>query len=365
MQICCDQRSGTGCNTENPDGATHCHRCKRSLKFALHLHDPGVQIHTYQIVRAIGHGGFGAVYEARNDKTPPERVALKENFDVTTISHFRDEFMVLQNLSHQNLPRYYDMFEAEDSAYLVMEYVQGESLEKLIDNCWGNLWEQMVVKFAEQLCDVLSYLHQQKPPIFHRDIKPANILQTPQGQIKLVDFGLLKQGDQTTRNSRRALTAAYAPIEQWSGQNTHTDARSDIYSLGATLYHLLTRQVPPPATERLAVTSDPLVPPLALNPALSPHVAQAVLKAMSVQQEHRFPSTGALKAALVAPASQEPPPPPAYPRFCTVCGNTLGSDEVYCQQCLAPVSNTRRECRRCRHSNIATARFCSKCGTPM
>jgi serine/threonine-protein kinase len=227
MLICLDLRTGTGCNAENPDGARVCQTCGRPLRFALQLHNAGDQISIYRIASVIGHGGFGAVYEARVVPRPDVRVAIKETFDQASIHAFKDEFSVLHELRHPNLPRYFDMFEHEGNGYLVMEFVPGQSLDEVLARRQIPLPESQVLGYAVQICDVLTYLHDQNPSIIHRDLKPANVRITPDGLIKLVDFGLLKQGQEVTRSSRRGLTPAYAPPEQWGGGQS-TNSRSDL-----------------------------------------------------------------------------------------------------------------------------------------
>ena len=304
MLICCDQRTGTGCGAENRDGATRCHVCGRSLRFALPLQNSGVQIRGYQIVRMIGYGGFGAVYQAEVSRQPGTFVALKESFDPAGIEGFAGEFTVLHTLQHPNLPRYMEIFEEQGNGYLVMEFVPGQSLAEVLHAEGGPLLESQVLGFALQLCDVLDYLHHQNPPILHRDIKPANIRLTPGGRIKLVDFGLFKQGTHSIITSRIGLSPAYAPLEQHPLTRGHTDERSDIYALGATLYHLLTGQVPPPAVNRIKVDRDPLSPPQEINPQLSPGVASALLMALSPMQAERYPTVAAFKQALIGARTQ-------------------------------------------------------------
>lgn len=301
MLICRDQRNGTGCGTQNPNGTPNCQQCGRPLRHALELHDPGTLVGHYRLGQVIGFGGFGAVYLAEDTQQSGQHVALKETFDPNTVRGFRGEFAVLRNLHHDHLPHYYDMFEAGGNGYLVMELVPGQSLHEVLSRRQSGtpLAESQVLGYAIQLCDVLSYLHGQNPPIIHRDIKPANIRLTPDGLIKLVDFGLLKQGIDTTRSSRQGLTPAYAPLEQWGGAGQHTDPRSDIYSLGATLYHLCTGQAPMAVSTRVASTPDPLPPPQQVNPRLSLHVSQAIMQALALQSHDRYTDASAFKQALL------------------------------------------------------------------
>lgn len=306
MFICLDQRTGTGCGAENTDTAKYCHKCGKPLRFALQILDPGTLLHHYHVLNVIGHGGFGAVYEAEVIQRPHIHVALKESLDPESITGFRDEFSLLQQLRHDHLPRYYEMFEADDNGYLVMEMIPGQSLADVLSLQNGPLYEAQVLGYALQLCDVLHYLHTLEPSLIHRDIKPANVRITPAGLVKLVDFGLLKQGDGATRSSRRGLTPDYAPPEQWGMDNQHTDQRSDVYSLGATLYHLLTGQRPPSAANRLARSTDPLLAPQQYNPRLSAHVTGAIVRAMALRREARFGSMVEFKLALLGMASPVP-----------------------------------------------------------
>ena len=228
----------------------------------------------------IGHGGYGAVYEAEVIPRPHVYVALKETLDPEHAHSFRSEFGVLSGLRHDNLPRYHEVFEREDRGFLVMELIRGQSLKDIIRKEGGAVSERLALAYTYQLCDVLSYLHGQSSPIIHRDIKPDNVRLTPEALIKLVDFGLAKAGVETTEHNRGG-TPAYAPLEQWLGG---TDARSDIYSLGATLYHLLTGKVPPAAAARHTGHGDPLVSPQHHNLRISSMVAEVVLRAMALRR---------------------------------------------------------------------------------
>jgi SH3-like domain-containing protein len=297
--VCHDQRTGTGCGAVNQDNAQFCKQCGRPLRFAVQLHNPGEVIGAYRIVRVIGHGGFGAVYEAQETAPSGRTVALKETFDPDQIQSYQAEFAVLARLQHPHLPRYDTVFTAGGNGYLVMEMVPGQSLEEVLKKQGGPLLEAQVLGYALQLCDALAYLHRQTPTILHRDIKPANVRLTPEGLIKLVDFGLVKEGGGTTRHSRRAVTPPYAPPEQWGIGGQHTDPRSDLYALGATLYHLLTGLEPPPATDRISVTPDPLLTPQSVNPTISPAVADAIVQSMALAVNQRPADAAALRRLLV------------------------------------------------------------------
>ena len=313
MLICSDLRTGVGCGAINPNGTPTCGRCNNPLRYAIELHDPGDLIGHYRVQTMIGHGGFGAVYAVESLQQPGLLLALKETFDPASIRSLQNEFTILQGLSHPTLPRYYEWFEHQGSGYLVMELVEGQNLEEILIRRRGPLPEPQVLGYAVQLCDVLSYLHTRHSPILHRDIKPANIRLTPDGLIKLVDFGLLKQGTQTTRMTMRGVgTLAYAPVEQYGGDGQHTDQRSDLYSLGATLYHLLSGQEPLPAGKRLA-TVDPLPPLRQVNPAIAAHVSAAVTRAMQPLLDQRYPDVARFKAALLDATSSVHVPPAIAP----------------------------------------------------
>ncbi len=180
MLICVDMMSGTGCGATNRDGAQRCAQCGRPLRYPLRLHNPGDVVGRYRIGRVLGHGGFGAVYQA-DDLNTGAVVAVKETLDPDSIRNFQSEFAILRNLQHPNLPRYFEMFEEQGNGYLVMELVPGQSLEDVLDKQPGQpLIESQVLGYAVQICDALTYLHSQTPPILHRDIKPANVRLTPE-----------------------------------------------------------------------------------------------------------------------------------------------------------------------------------------
>ncbi len=220
----------------------------------------------YRIEKRIGQGGMGTVYLAR-DKVTKKRCAVKENLHTNAKSQrqFQHEAAILSNLRHPNLPRVLDYFVIPDQGqYLVMEFVKGENLQAML-NRQGILPQSQVLVWVTQICKALNYLHHQSSPIIHRDIKPANIKIQPDGQAMLVDFGIAKvyHPQLSTITGAQAFSSGYSPPEQYD--QGHTDACSDVYALGATLYALLTGQPPPDAMGRL-VRGVPLIPPRRLNP---------------------------------------------------------------------------------------------------
>ncbi|MCS7282421.1 MAG: serine/threonine-protein kinase [Anaerolineae bacterium] len=264
---------------------------------------PGTVLHgRYRILSCIGQGGMGAVYRAEDLRLEGRICAVKEvrpDPDLSpealaqTQQQFYREASILARLDHPNLPKVSDYFTEEGREYLVMDFVAGPDLRQILDEAQRAgrfLEEERVLGWAMQLCDALSYLHSQNPPILHRDIKPSNIKETPGGLIKLVDFGLVKL--LTTDDARTITvlqgrgTAAYTPLEQYGGDAGHTDARSDIYALGATLYHLLTGRPPADARERF-LRPESLIPPRVLNPHISPTTERAILAAMAMHPDDR------------------------------------------------------------------------------
>lgn len=263
------------------------------------LHATGEVLNNrYRIVKLLGQGGFGAVYRAW-DLQLNLACALKQNTELGHHSarRFAREANILAKLRHPNLPRVIDHFVLPDRGqYLVMEYIDGEDLDAKLEKANGPLPEELVLGWADQILDALDYLHHQQPPIIHRDIKPANIRITPQGQAVLVDFGIAKIYDpnQKTTEGSRAVTPGYSPYEQYSMGTT--DPRTDIYSLGATLYTLLTGQVIHESV--LRTIDDPVKPPNQLNPAISAATSFAIQRAIQVDPRRRWQSAADFKEAL-------------------------------------------------------------------
>jgi serine/threonine protein kinase len=254
----------------------------------------------YRILKKLAQSGMGTIYLA-HDEVLNVHIAIKENL-YTTEGHsrqFRQEATILAKLRHPNLPRVIDHFVMPGvGEYLVMDYIEGQDLDERLESLDAPMPEDEIVQMGAVVCEALSYLHSRTPPVIHRDIKPANIKLTPDGHVVLVDFGLAKfyaQGEMTATGAQ-GITPGYSPVEQY-GQGT--DARSDIYALGATLYTLLTAERPPEALER-ALGTDGIRPIVSLNPDVSPGVAAVVRKAMAVQAEDRYESADALQEALLA-----------------------------------------------------------------
>ena len=273
----------------------------------------------YRIVQLVGKGGFGAVYKALDERFQGQRVvAIKELSDsqvspsekAQALQDFRQEANLLVQLSHPNLPNVSDFFEEGGKAYLVMEFIEGETLEKKQDEAGGPLDEALVMGWALQLCNVLHYLHTRPHPIIFRDMKPSNVMVTRDREIKLIDFGIARFFKATvTKDTTLLGSQGYAPLEQYGrGQS---DARSDIYALGATLYDLLTKEVPADSPTR-RVNPQAFEPPRQLIPAISPATEAIVLKAMEEEPRDRFQSAAEMYQAIVA-SGVVPPNSPGLP----------------------------------------------------
>jgi len=264
----------------------------------------------YRIVKLLGQGGFGAVYRAWDINLERPR-ALKENLEISPEAQrqFKREAQILCDLEHPNLPHVVDHFVIPGQGqYLVMDYVEGEDLQEKLNRSGGPLPAEQVVPWILQVCDALEYLHSQTPAVIHRDIKPANIRVTSgttgpgqsTGRAKLVDFGIAKVYDPALKTTlgARAVTPGFSPPEQYGMGNT--DAQSDIYALGATLYCLLTGQEPPASVDMVSGSCEP--PPAAhlVNPQVSEAVSAAIEKAMLVRRTTRFSSVLEFRQALTA-----------------------------------------------------------------
>lgn len=290
----------------------------------------------YLIEDLLGEGGFGAVYRARDLHLARRLCAVKETFDTSSAAavQFRLEAEILAGLEHPYLPEVWDYFEEGRGLYLVMEFIEGEDLESQL-NRDGPLPELIVRQWISQLCGAMALMHSRQPPVIHRDIKPANIKIRTNGQPVLVDFGLAKvyHPTQETVMAARAVSDGFSPIEQYG--RGRTDARSDIYALGATLYNLLTGVVPPDAPAR--AVDDPLVPPHQVNPAISPGMERIIMRALSMHIEARYQSALDIQRdlerghAAAGPFFRGPTCPSCgAPRkaglsFCDGCGATLPS----------------------------------------
>lgn len=267
----------------------------------------------YKIRRIIGQGGMGSIYLADDLRLEGRLCALKEvehdrSLPADLLKEARDQFqreaVVLARLDHPNLPKVSDFFSIGSRDYLAMDYVPGKDLRTLMIEARQSgrfLDESDVLNWSSQLADALTYMHSQDPPILHRDIKPSNLKLTPNGLVKLVDFGLVKllaPGEVTITILQGQGTALYTPLEQYGGDSGHTDVRTDIYAFGSTLYHLLTNQPPADARERF-LEPERLIPPRQINPEVNPRTEKAILWAMSLHPDDRPQSIEVFRESLL------------------------------------------------------------------
>jgi serine/threonine protein kinase len=267
----------------------------------------------YRIVRQLGRGGMGAVYEAV-DQRLGITVALKETLssEESMRKQFEREARLLAGMQHPALPRVSDHFVEGNRAFLVMEFIGGVDLAKIIAQQPGPFPRDQVIAWADQLLDALIYLHSRDRQVIHRDIKPHNLKLSATGQIALLDFGLAKahSSDPSVTASQAffGYTRHYAPLEQI--QDQRTDPRSDIYALGATLYHLLTGVKPPDAMVRAAAVinggTDPLLPADHIHKAVGLQIAAILNKALAQKPEERYENANEFREALRRMGRSEP-----------------------------------------------------------
>ncbi|MBM4028854.1 MAG: zinc-ribbon domain-containing protein, partial [Planctomycetes bacterium] len=281
----------------------------------------------YIIRSFLTAGGFGAVYLAEDTLMQGRLCVLKESFDQTPDgrAQFEVEAATLSVLNHPNLVRVTDSFvEPSQKMYLVMEYVEGEDLEEALKRMPNGLPEKQVLAWLDQILDAVAYCHAFNPKVIHRDIKPANVrIRKADGVAVLVDFGIAKIGGGKTRAAARGYSPGYAPPEQYG---TGTDTYSDVYALGATLYHLLTGRVPPQSVD-IAYSGAVLPLPHSFNPAISAQTEQIILTAMQLNPPDRFRTAGDMRKALQGEIPTQMCPHcgaqmRTTARFCPVCGKS-------------------------------------------
>ncbi len=292
----------------------------------------GILRDRYEIIDLVGQGGMGAVYKADDLRLRGRICAVKEilpelisapGMEDQAHDQFYREASILSRLDHPNLPKVSDFFNQDGREYLVMDFIPGQDLRQLVEEARRRdsfLPEESVLAWAGQLCDALTYLHTQDPPVLHRDIKPSNIKLTPRGVVKLVDFGLVKllkpDESRTVTVVQGRGTVAYTPLEQYGGDTGHTDVRSDIYAVGATIYHLLTGQPPADAKQRFLKPGS-LIPPRDINPRVSVHTERVILAAIAQHPDDRPPTADALRGLLF---DADAPQPTASPLSRTARG---------------------------------------------
>jgi serine/threonine protein kinase/Tfp pilus assembly protein PilF len=282
------------CGAANPPSARFCQFCATLLPFKHStetLPDQTLLAGRYQLLKRIGQGGMGAVYKAADTRFNNRPVAIKEmsssGLTPTRLQEaeaaFEHEAHLLADLLHPNLPRIYEHFAENDRSYLVMDFIEGQTLEEYLEQKGGGpLPVEQVITWAEQLCDVLNYLHSHQPPIIFRDLKPANVMISDSGHVYLIDFGIARFFKPGKQHDTVALgSPGYAAPEQYG--KAQSTPRSDIYSLGALLHHLLTGVDPSEQPFFFRDASQ-------LNPAIDP-AFDALLKQMLAMDSDRRPAS--------------------------------------------------------------------------
>lgn len=308
---------------------------------------PGATLHRGYVIEAVlGKGGMGAVYLARQNTLGGRRVAIKE----TTIQvedpavrslvmeQFTREAHILAAIDHPNLVDVKDFFEENGAHYLVMAYIDGETLQQVLERSPGPLPIEQVLTWLDPLCDVLAVLHEHATPVLVRDLKPSNVMIDRNGRIRLIDFGIARVQDSASARTSHLLkgagTVGYAPAEQFGGQGT--DARADIYALGATLYALITRTVPPWSVH-VATGEAVLKAPSTINPTVPPSLDAVVLRMMASRRDERYASVREARQALqgVLAELRGARALGATPslRFCITCGSAVQVGQTACTQC--------------------------------
>ncbi len=325
----------------------------------------------YRLIRPLGEGGMGGVYLVE-DLRDGGRWALKDVLDDASLpdderqwarDHFDQEIALMRELSGisghagaARIPAYHDDFIIGPNRYLVMEYIPGDTLEERIEAAKGPLPERDTLRWMSAVLQTLDALHRRTPPIIVRDLKPGNIILTSDGSARVIDFGIArtyKLGQAT--NTENLGTLAYAsPEHHGHGQ---TDARSDIYSLGATMYHALTGHEPQPFAAPMPGAL------IRLNPALTPRTDALIARAMNLSPSARFQTAAEMRAEVEAALAALPSP--VAPRRAPATRPAPRAATKPAPATPATTAPATRVCPRCGHANRPTARFCARDGAPL
>ena len=324
----------------------------------------------YRVTKPLGGGGMKLVYLAEDLRLAARPCALAEMVDTfnnpemqnQAVAAFQREADMLAQLSNEHIPRIFDRFSDANRHYLVMEYVDGRTLEQALAQNGGKLDEGRVIDIALQILDTLEYLHNLQPPVIYRDLKPSNVMLTAAGQVKLIDFGIARFF-QPHHNATMIGTQGYAPPEQYRGR---AEVRSDLYALGATMHHALTGR--DPASE--APFSFP--PTRSLCPGVDPALADLVDQSLAYDVVHRMADATEfkhrlfdIKARLAAGNGRDRPPtriPAGKPQLQLPLGASAPGARVPGSQEPTVLIGGEAECAVCHRAIPADSRFCSFCG---
>jgi len=322
----------------------------------------------YRVVKPLGGGGMKMVYLAEDLRLASRPSALAEMVDSFTspdmqkqaVAAFQREADMLAQLSNEHIPRVFDRFSDQNHHYLVMEFIDGITLEQKLRDAGGKLPEQEVIQIALQICDTLNYLHNLQPPVIYRDLKPSNVMIAVYGQVKLIDFGIARLF-QPQSNATMIGTQGYAPPEQYRGK---AEFRSDLYALGATMHHALSGRDP-------AAEPPFSFPPLrSVCPGVSPALAALIDQSLQYDAVLRVSDAAEFKSRLLAiqsgtaPLPSPPPEPKRAGGRKAQLGLPLGTGPGVSASPSAPtvrVSSTDVPCPRCGRSIPVDSRFCSFC----
>ena len=334
----------------------------------------------FKIVKVLGEGGMGTVYKVELLDRPGNYCAVKELLinpstseeeRKTAIERFNKEIDLLFGLKHPRIPSFMLSFQERGNYYFVMEFVPGKSLDKILEEYKGPLNEEDVIKWMMQVCEALTYIHSRNPPIILRDLKPGNVMLTESGDVQLIDFGIARRFDPNKRTNTENLgTISYASPEhlgsitdrgqrrsaQNPGKLVQTDARSDIYSLGATMYHLLTNYEPDPiqtpATGSI-LAKNPRLRTVRVNNTVICPIEQVIIKAMQQNPAQRFQSAEAMRTALQHCLPNFAPP------------TTVQIPAVASSNATVLVQSSGLICPKCGFQNRPGAKFCKRDGQPL
>lgn len=260
----------------------------------------------YLVEFVLGRGGMGAVYFARDQAHMAEPLAVKElrmncipSLQEEAVKQFHQEASFLYHLEHPSLVKVRDFFLDNGRYYLTMNYVRGKTLAEMLRSQKQPFEIREVIGWTRQLLDVLDYLHSQTPPILFRDLKPGNVMVDPEGKLHLIDFGIarcLVDGSRTATILQGVGSPDYCPLEQYQGGGT--DQRSDLYGLGATLYHLLTLK-PPPLASEVALSGRPVPSPRRINPLILSPLEDLIIRLLALRKDDRYANVAQVRGALI------------------------------------------------------------------